>query len=152
MVRRFEPGRDRVTLYRLDRSAAEFYDAAAPASLERLQDLLVRELEDRPARSGTRPAEFWQAAADRADRARSPLVVLLLTDGGNDDRTPDGLAALREAVERLARNPRVRRVCVWGVLPGQRAEVRADLAPLGDRLEVRGLEDVDPDRTLAELR
>lgn len=144
LLRRLEPGRDRAMLFRMDRQTVAFFEGGVPDSRETLLALLVRELRPLPPRDGTFPAAFWRAAAERAAETRTPVVVLLLTDGGNDDDRPAARAALDEAVRRLAANRRVRRVCLWGVIPSCREALREAFAPLGDRVEIRGLDDADP--------
>lgn len=143
LTRRVNAAGGHSTLYRVDHQTLEFYDGVAPSGTEKIQELLVRELAPRPNRAGTHPAEFWHAAATRAAASRRDMVVALIGDGGNDDRSPEAMAKLRAAVERLAASPRVRRVLVWGVIPETREQLRADLAPLGNRLEIRGLDDIN---------
>jgi hypothetical protein len=144
MTRRFTPGVDRLTLVRLDHEATEFYDGNVPASGDRLRSVLVQALSARATRPGTRPDRFWEAAAELAEASSAPVVVVLCGDGEMDDRGAEAVRRLTASVTRLARCPRVRRVAVWGVKPETRAALRRSLRALGDRLEIRGVEDVDP--------
>src|SRR5207244_2964612 len=79
-----------------------------------------------PAR-GTRPAHFWTTVADRAASAAGPVLIVYLTDGEIDDHSPEAMGALRAAIDRLAANPLVRCVALWGVTPATRAELRREV-------------------------
>lgn len=131
---------DRLTLYRFDYNPYEFYDGPVPADIEHFKATLLQALRPAPPRRGTRPALFFKAVADRLDREGGEALVVMLSDGGNDDRSSDPM--YRQAVQRLAERPGVRGMAVLGTLPAQRQELRDYLAPFGARLQLQGPEDI----------
>lgn len=152
LIRRFEPSRTRLSCFRVDAVCTEFFDNLPPEGLERLLGMLVKALREPALARGTKPAPFWTAAAERAEEAACPTLVIYHTDGEIDDHSPVAMRALRAAVARLAANPRVRRVALWGVTPASRAELRREFAPLGDRLEIRGEDDMNAETLEAGAR
>jgi hypothetical protein len=152
LVRRFEPDYDWVTMYRVDSETTEFFDEPPPGSILTVQNLLTSELADPPAKDGTSPWRFWKAVAERAAAIQRPVLIVLLTDGENDDQTKAGQHELRFAIARLAGNKNVRRVCVWGVERTSREALRRELSPLGNRLVLCGPLTMHPNQAMASLR
>lgn len=142
-------GAARVILYRVGWDTEEFHRGEPPSRRDALQHLLVGHLAPAAARRGTRPARFWDLAArDALNRGR--YTVVLLSDGQNDDQSAAGLVSLRSSIHRLAQNPRVRKVCVWGAEDRTRVELRRQLAPIGEeRLEVSGFTDAGIEKAAA---
>jgi len=138
VIRSLEPARDTLTLFRADAEADEFLDNAPPTSREKLQLQLAKELIDQPAQAGTRPSRFWRKAAEAADRASTATAIVFFTDGENDDRSPASDQEFRTALQRLAENAKVTRVCVWGISRASREDVRASFEPFGLHPDLRG--------------
>lgn len=141
-----DPDRDRLTLYRLDSTTHEFFDAYAPESGDRLQRTIVTEVSSVSGTRGTFPALFWTAAAARAEADAGPVTVEIFSDGDNDDQTAESAATIRAAARRLAANPRVSGVWVFGAEPRNWATLRAAFAPMGDRLHLCAPPDMTVDR------
>jgi len=136
VLRRLSPGNDRMYLYRVAWTTDEIASGRLPARRGELRRLLIQEISQRAPRGGTRPAFFWKAAAGCAEQSKLPSEVIFFTDGENDDASTGGREMFRLATQRLAANPRVRRVSVVGVKPEHRVAVRRTMAPLGERLEL----------------
>lgn len=151
-LRQLDSDRDRLVAYRVDRSCEEFYDSRLPEGLESLMGILLSGVEREAARPGTRPASFWNVCLERISRSREAVAVLLLTDGQVDDQSPAARAAIKRAADRLARNKRVKRVAIWGVTPPNRELIRRLMGVLGDRLELRGPEDMTASELLQALQ
>lgn len=146
LARRLDPGRDRLTLYRVDRDTEELRDGPAPDSGAALQQQVVTELARPAAQSGTFPARFWAEVARRVRADRRPAVVVLFSDGDNDDGRPDATRAIHAAAADLAADADVRLVAVCGVSPRNRAALRDEFAPLGERFELLNLSEPDVQR------
>jgi hypothetical protein len=144
-----QPNRDRLTLYRVERGADPFYDDPPFASREPLQALFIKELSVPPRLNRTFPEAFLRQAADDARNWRGPVLIAFFWDGGNDDGSAHGLSAYRAAIRRLAANPRVRGVGIFGVRRQNWAGVKRGFAPLGERLEIHPLEEMSPASLLA---
>lgn len=143
---RLDPGRDTLTLYRVDRQTEEFQDGPAPDSGAGLQREIVAALRKEPVRPGTFPASFWAETARRAKAETRPVSIILFSDGDNDDQRPEAAQAIRRAAADMAQNPHVTNVSVCGVSPGNRAALRDTFAPLGGRFELLNLSEPDVQR------
>ena len=144
IVSNLDPDRDRLSAYHVDHSCTEFFDGLAPESADAFQDQLVGELAQMPPRSGTRPAAFWEAVADAcaADKTGERTVIVLFSDGDNDDETAESDERIRWAARRLAADPRVAGVAILGASPDNWAVLKSQFAPLGQRFRLcspRGL-------------
>lgn len=142
LIRRLDPDRDTIKLYRVDHQVDVFYDQRPPASREALQQLLVQELQPRARKRMTRPVSFWRQALADIGKSRQPSVIVLLTDGENDDQSPRARGELRAVAKELARSEHLQRVCIWGVKNASRGPLQRDFAVLGDRLSIHGFTDV----------
>lgn len=147
-----EPGRDKLTLYRMDSTTREFSDGLAPESGDDLQSVIVTEVQAKSTASGTFPARFWQAVAERTDADPIPAVVEAFTDGDNDDLSAQSSKAIQDAVKRLAANPHVESVCIFGAAPRNWATLRAEFAPLGSRFHLCSPPEMTPERVAAALQ
>lgn len=134
LVVRLDGGHDHVSVYRVDRQAQEFYDDTAPASRERFQWLLIDRTKPRAAQDGTFPAVFWGEAAQQVATTQTPVAIVYGGDADNDDLRPSAVAAMRQAAQRLAANPRVVAVVFLGASPKNWATLQDIFAPLGTRL------------------
>jgi hypothetical protein len=142
--RQLDPGKDLLTLYRVDRETLEFWDDPPPSSGERLQKALVKRLEPRPARNRTLPARFWQEVAGRAADDRGSVGIVFYSDGGNDDQSDQSFKTICKAAQALAANPYVLTVEVFGVNPRCRPYLRRAFAPLGPRrFHLHGLDEMN---------
>ena len=138
-------GRDQLRLFRVERQTEEIY--AGPAvDASQLLPQVVSGVKPRPEVSQTFPAAFWQQTASLAKKAPGPVVVLLLTDGDNDDQTPEAKRAIKAAASALAACPNTRSVVVAGVSRQNRAWLREALEPaLGGRLQLLAPEQMSVD-------
>lgn len=127
------PAADQLTLYRLDDRLQEFSSGPAPDDPDTIQQTLNTQLLAVSPGRGTFPARFWTTVANRAQTDHCPAVIELFSDGDNDDQTAQSKHAICGAVRKLAANPRVRSVCLFGVQPRNWAYWRDCLRPLGDR-------------------
>lgn len=143
--------RDRLTLYRLDSSTREFSDGPAPESGDRLQRTIVSEAGAVSGTPGTFPARFWTAAAERAEGDAGPVLVEIFSDGDNDDESAQSASAMRAAARRLASNPHVAGVWVFGAEPRNWAALRSEFAPLGDRFHLCSPPEMTADRVASAV-
>ena len=148
---RLDPDRDELTLYRVERDTQELRDGPAPDSGTAMQQEVVAELARPAARPGTFPVRFWAEVARRIRAERRPAAVVLFSDGDNDDGQPEAAQAIRAAAADLSANPAVRLVAVCGVSPENRAALRAEFAPLGDRFELLDLSETDVERLAGQV-
>jgi len=148
---RLEPKHDALTLYRLDSSTREFSDGPAPESGDRLQRTIVSEAASVSSTRGTFPARFWAAVTRRAEGDAGTVVIEIFSDGDNDDLTAQSSSAIKAAAHRLARNPRVAGVWVFGAQPRNWATLRAEFAPLGDRFHLCSPTEMTLDRVASAV-
>jgi hypothetical protein len=149
---RLEPGRDHLTLFTICDSTREFSDGPAPESQPVLEQTIVQAVKIPPAHSATLPALFWSEVARRVSAdATSRVIIVLLSDGDNDEITAESRSAIQAAGRRLAACANVVSVAVIGVNPENRAYLRACFAPLGDRFLLQGPTEMDTDAVLRHL-
>lgn len=144
VAQKLDPSRDRLTLYRFDHLAAEVYDGQRPKLLEAFEIKLANELAREADRKGTLPAKALKAIADAVVRSPHPIpkVVILLTDGGNDDLRATSIHSSHQAAQRLADDASVLKVIIAGVRTGMRESVRNHFSPLQNKLVLTELESV----------
>ena len=140
-----DPGTDALTLYSLDRQAREVSDGPASDDPDAVQHTLVTQVKNVPSQGGTFPAKFWTAVAERAAADPKTVVIGLYSDADNDDETAASGTAICIAAQKLADNPHVATVSVYGVDPDNRAALRHLFAPLGDRLHLYGATEMTAD-------
>ena len=145
------PDRDKLTLFRMDSSTREFSNGSAPESTEQIQQVIVAEVNSTSATRGTFPARFWAAAAERAESDSGPVTVEAFSDGDNDDLSAKSLSAMKAAARRLAVNPHVSGVYIFGAEPRNWAILRGEFAPLGNRLHLISPPELTADRVAAAL-
>jgi hypothetical protein len=144
MANRLTPNRDHLTLYRVDHDVQEFSDKPVAGGTDALTTAIVREVQQVTPTRNTLPAKFWGNVAARAEaqvhtERDTHIVVVLFTDGDNDDQTAGSKAALKEAARRLGALPQVSAVIIAGVERRSRAYLRDCFdAPLGARLHLIG--------------
>ncbi len=131
-----DPDRDFLTLYRLDSSTREFSDGPAPESSDRLQRVIVREAASVSDTRGTFPARFWNTVAGRAEGDTGTVVIEIYSDADNDDMTAQSQADICRSARRLAANPHVRGVWVFGAQPRNWSTLRREFGPLRDRFHL----------------
>lgn len=137
-----QPRLDTLFVFRYDFDAAEIFGPEPPYDPEDFTSSLVHRFSGDAPQRGTRPAEFLAAAARLAENATSPVTIICLTDGGNDDLTPAGQDAMLAVARDLAANPKVRLVLFAGCLPGTREKLRDLLKPLGRKLDFKEVAEV----------
>jgi hypothetical protein len=148
---RLDPKRDFLTLYRLDSSTREFSNDHAPESGDKLQRVIIREVGSVSTTRGTFPAKFWTAVTTRAKADRGNVVVEVFSDGDNDDQSAQASSDIKAAARRLAANPRVSGVWIFGAEPRNWETLRADFAPLGDRFHLCSPPEMTIDRVASAL-
>ena len=130
---RLNAGVDALTLYRLDDHVTEFSDQPASGSLATTLTAIARNVQQVSPGRGTFPAKYWEEVAARAEQAPADVVILLFTDGDNDDQRAASTKSIRVAAERLAQNPRVKQVILCGVEQRNYAWLHACFASLGEK-------------------
>lgn len=144
---------DQLTIFRVDNHTQEVYDNPPPADPDDAQATIAREAAAVPPRGGTYPARFWTEVARRAETDTGPVLVDFFTDGDNDDMTPAARTAIAAAARRLAANPHVAQVCLYGVSRENRAALHALFAPLGERrFHLFGPTEMTPDAISGTFR
>ncbi|MBS1712988.1 MAG: hypothetical protein JST30_01490 [Armatimonadetes bacterium] len=142
----FDPQVDSLRLFRFGHNVEEVWDSNQQSSVDLDDDafalILAQNLKKSDPIGGTDYATMLDAMADAAETTPEPLVrVVVCGDGWNDfkgDREHD--TRYRAAAERLAKNPKVKLVRLWGVSTGTREEIRSVLKPLGARVQVMSLD------------
>ena len=124
---------DQLALYRVSSVAEEFYSGPPPSSRQKLQELIIAQVREVPRRRGTFPVKFWEEAALRSAGNGRPVLVLLYSDGENDDMSNESRVSLKHVARRLAANTRVRFVGVVAASPKTRRSLRDAFTPLGHR-------------------
>jgi hypothetical protein len=122
---------DRLTLFRLDDHVTEFSDKPATGSMEATLTAITQNVQQVSPGHGTFPAKFWEEIAQRAAQSED-AVVILFTDGDNDDQRAASEKAIRSAAARLAKNPHVKAVILCGVERRNYASLHTAFAPLGE--------------------
>lgn len=151
LIRRLSPDRDYLSLYRVDATTQELFDNPPLASRDQLQTLLFQELRTPAKQPGTHPGTFWVIVSARARSSQRPLTVVFFTDG--EDEQPGALTSSQKAaIEELAANRRVVKITIVGVKSETRASLRRALAPLGNRLEIRGSGELRSDLPVGQGR
>ena len=149
LARALTPGQDALTLYRVDRETAAFYDQAVPAGSEELEQTMVaevrkvQEMNARSHRYGTYPGRFWAEISRRVAAEQGPVAVVLFSDGENTDASAAGQRAIRQAAQALAASPYVLSVSVYGVNSENFAPIHRGMDALGGRLHLYGTEQKD---------
>lgn len=128
-----DPATDQLTIFRVDDRTQEIYDNPPPADPDDAQATITREAISASPHRGTYPALFWTEVAKRAEADTVPVLVDYYSDGDNDDMTPAARTAIAAAAQRLAANPHVVQVCIYGVTQQNRAALHDLFAPLGER-------------------
>lgn len=149
---RLRPGRDGLSLYRVDNDCREFSSGETIGGAEATMKVIIAETKKAADRPRTLPALFWERAAQRAAEGKDgDAAFLLASDGDNDDMRPDSERRIRRSAQTLAKNPRVRLVLLCGVRPANAARLRATFAPLGERFRLILRSEVDPKKIAARL-
>jgi hypothetical protein len=134
LAEQLSAGEDKLTLYRVDNNAKEFSDQPYDGNTENLLLTLKHEITDKALQNGTYPAKFWTNTADRATQSKVPVLVVLLSDGDNDDMRPEVVREMKAAAQQLANCPQVRGVVLCGASPTNWQSLRETFKPLGARL------------------
>ena len=129
---RLDPDKDFLTLLRVNYAATEFFNDPPPDSTEELRGLLLRTFRARPARDGTRPAQFFREIARRTAHETRTTVVVYLSDGDQDFPAAQEEPALQSAGKSLAGTPNVKAVILCGASPENWAAWRRRFAMLDD--------------------
>jgi hypothetical protein len=144
---------DILTLFRLDDQVTEFSNKPASGSMETTLTAITQNVQQLSPGRGTFPAKYWEETADRAEQSRDNSVILLFSDGDNDDQRASSAKAIRAAIARLAKNPRVKEVIVCGVERRNYASLQSYLAPLGeDRFHLLNPTEMEIDTLAGYLR
>lgn len=148
---RLDSDRDDLTVFRVDRETLEFYDQLAPQSREKFQWRLINQTKDAAPKGGTIPWKYWDKAADRAALSKVPVIVCLFTNGDCDDLSEAAHLSMRQSAQKLADNPHVVAVYVFGAQAKNWNAVKDDFAILGERLHVQNPDEMDINPLLTEL-
>lgn len=145
---------DHLIVMRVDRQVNEFY-AGPPQGYEAFLPLLLNHTQSPPKTSGTFPANFWDAAAARADNPQltpgQKVVICYYGDADNDDLSPTAREQIAAAAVVLAKNPRILGVWIYGAKPENWAALRQLFAPLEGRLHLSPREGMNPRPLLDEV-
>ena len=131
-----QSGQDHTTLNRDDIATHEFSDGLYDGNVEQTVKTVVAEVKSAPSKGGTFPALFWQQVTSRVENDSAPTVILLMSDGDNDDMRAEATQQMRDASERLSRCKQVRAVVFCGANKENWDQLREIFAPLGNRLHM----------------
>lgn len=143
---------DSLTLYRVDDTVNEFSDGLYDGDMERTLTGVVAEVKDHPAKRGTYPAKFWRHVADNAEQSRVPVVILLMSDGDNDDMTAQAIHEMKVAAKRLAQCKRVSAVALCGASSANWESLKTIFQPLGERFHLWTPSDMNTEKPITLLR
>lgn len=131
------PERDWLTLFRVDNETREFMDEPCSGDTEQNFKTLVEEVRTQSKQSRTLPAKFWETVLERVSTDTRPSLILLFSDGDNDDLRPASWKAIRQYATQLAACRHVKAVVFCGATKENWAKIRAAFAPLGPRLHLK---------------
>lgn len=130
-----------MSILRIDNESREVSGPRPPRGSMTFIKELSQTAKPLPSQPGTYHAVFMGRAAALARGSRLPVVILLLTDGVNDDFSQEAMRSMKGHAKTLAANPQFIR-CIWaGVVPGWRERIRGEMEDsLGrDRLTFESL-------------
>ncbi len=133
-----------MSVLRIDNECREVSGPRPPkGSLNFLKEL-ARTARPLPSQAGTFHSIFMERAAGLAEGSNLPVVILLLTDGVNDDFSPEAIALMKSSSARLAKIPDLSSVIWAGVNPGWRERIRAEMQPSigSEKLAFESLADI----------
>jgi hypothetical protein len=135
VAERLRAGRDGLRLFRVDHDCREIGTGKTLGDSEATLALIGSEMKSRSKQHGTLPERFWEQVAAQVGAAKTgrPLVIVLATDGDNDDLRPESRRKISGYIARLAASSRVRGVVLYGVRPSNMEAIRQQFAPLGER-------------------
>lgn len=139
-TRMTRPG-DQMSILRIDNESREVSGPRPPRGSMTFMKELSQTAKPLPSQPGTYHAVFMGRAASLARGSRLPVVILLLTDGVNDDFSQEAMRSMKSHAKDLSTNPQFVR-CIWaGVVPGWRERIRGEMeGSLGrDRLTFESL-------------
>lgn len=120
------PG-DQMSILRIDNESREVSGPRPPRGSMTFMKELSKTAKPLPSQPGTYHAIFMGRAASLAKGSRLPVVILLLTDGVNDDFSQEAMRSMKNSAKALAANPQFVR-CIWaGVIPGWRERIRYEM-------------------------
>jgi hypothetical protein len=132
---------DRLTVYRFDRVPSEIYDGPRPTSLEHLASHVIGQVAPEASRSGTLPSELIDRIVKKAKSEPNgpPIIVVVFTDGGNDDLSGNAAKRAQDVALEVAESPRIQKVVFAGLATGLRESVRDRYAAMGPKFAVAEL-------------
>lgn len=125
-VRMNVPG-DQLSVLRIDNESREVSGPRPPRGSFTFMRELAATARPAPSLPGTYHAIFMDRAARLTRNSELPVVILLLTDGVNDDLSSAAMNAMRRTATDLASMPQFRRVIWAGVEPGWRERIRDEM-------------------------
>lgn len=130
--------RDRIRAIRFGHQAHTFYHSGRPANDEEFKDLVASQLLPEEASRGTLPRVLFETIAGVIERevGGRNVIVVVLTDGGNDDGTANGSRLYGRALGRIQKEGRVQAIAFMGVDTGLREKVEARFAQFGSRFAI----------------
>ncbi len=140
------PG-DQMSVLRIDNESREVSGPRPPRGSLSFMKELASTARPLPSQAGTYHAVFMDRATRLARDSALPVVILLLTDGVNDDMSAAAGNQMRRTANTLAEMPQFRRVIWAGVNPGWRERIRDEMqAQIGsDRLQFESLSAIRPE-------
>ena len=130
---RLNGGVDKLTLFRLDDHVTEFADQVASGSLDTTVREIAQNVKQVSVGRGTFPAKYWEEVANRAEQSSNNTMVILFTDGDNEDQRTASAKSIHASAERLAKNPRVKQVILCSVEQRNYAWLHACFDCLGEK-------------------
>jgi hypothetical protein len=137
------PG-DMLTVFRIDNESREIFGPRPPLSGRRFMENLVVAAKPGASAPGTYHVAFMERAMLLASTSKLPVVILLLTDGQNDDLSESAIKKMQILASQLGKMSQVKAVIWGGVRTGWRERIRFEMQKaLGDRLRFENLEDLE---------
>jgi len=130
IYRALYPGRDFLSLYRLDDQLLPLHDDRVRDTPATYEDLMVTELTPISSQDNTYTEKFWLAAAQSAAEDNMPVIIVFFTDGFSEGTSKQGHRMIQQAAAALAANPHVFAVVILGAAPETWSSLEADLYPL----------------------
>ena len=120
IIRFLTPGRDHLTVLKLDSDCEEVFDGFVPESGETFEPVLISAFNKVPVHSGTHPEAFFDEVVQRAAQQQGPCAVVFGSDGDFDGVPEAGKPAIDQAAKALAADSKVRAVILVGIMSENR--------------------------------
>jgi hypothetical protein len=136
------PSGTQLAAFTLNQQCMEVFspDQPVPQSRERLLQILNDRIQPTTT-FGTFSHRAWEKMAQFVATSAGPTVIIIESDGDEDDPNPQAQQSTQKAIAQLATLPQLQLVVLIGTNPDQRERIRHELEPLAGRYLIREQEE-----------